>query len=105
MPFGRNGRDPLREPESRTALAPRRRARAAQPRGAAKGGRWWWCGWSWLCLFVAADEFNVVDVERDRGQVEVDGVVGVAAEHPPAGGDLQPAEVLVAAGVVADQGA
>jgi hypothetical protein len=56
-----------------------------------------------LCLFVVADEFDVVDVQGDRGQVEVDGVIGVAAEHPSAGGDLQHVEVLVAAGVVADQ--
>ena len=46
-----------------------------------------------------------MDVQGDRRQVEVDGVVGLAAEHPPAGGDLQPVEVRVAAGVVADQGA
>ena len=58
-----------------------------------------------LHLFVVADEFDFVDVEGDRGQIEVDGVVGVAAKDAPAGGYLQPAKVLVAAGVVADQGA
>jgi hypothetical protein len=52
-----------------------------------------------------SDEFDVVNVESDRGQVEVDGVVGVAAKDPAARGDPEAVEGLVAAGVVADQGA
>ena len=37
---------------------------------------------SWLT------EFDFVHVEGDRGQIEVDGVVGVAVKDAPAGGDL-----------------
>lgn len=37
------------------------------------------------------------------GKVEVGGAVGVGPEGPPAGGEPNPAEVPVGAGVVGDQ--
>src|ERR1700744_2204746 len=106
MPSERSGRNPLREPGFRTVHARRRRAGAGSRRACATGDRRRWFWWSSLCLFVSnADEVRVVDVERDRWQIEVHGVVGVTAKDPPAGGLLQATEVLVAVGVVADEGA
>lgn len=69
-------------------------AAAARREDAEMCGRWLWCWSSWLYLFVVANEFDIVDVEGDRGQIEIDGVVGVAAEDALAGGYLQPAEFL-----------
>src|ERR1700739_3172825 len=106
MPSERSGRNSLREPGFRTVQRRRRRAGAGSRRACATGDRRRWFWWSSLCLFVSnADEVRVVDVERDRWQIEVHGVVGVTAKDPPAGGPLQPPQVLGGGGVGGPKGA